>query len=307
VQIYLLVQISRVTAAAIVAFGAADIRAARAQDVITPAPEVVYFANVTAAPFKWIGRLTIPNPAKGQGWLSVCTAQFITPNVILTAGHCLGDLSEYPTGPFGDPSQGQFQLQYNSGSVTQTFKIVCGLSSPLYSLPSNYTSLPAAQQQAAQAAAHPHDFAMLLVNGTSSAGVMPYALDWKGKYSFVWRIGYPADVIGGDLMIYTPGIVFSADTIPLPSPYNLSNLVVQWGPMTDATEGMSGGAWAAPITDNKGNITSFVMIAVTSFSVDLKTDNTTSEAPAYPGAAWAAYLTAAEFNPLLQKVQNGCK
>jgi aldehyde:ferredoxin oxidoreductase len=30
-------------------------------------------------------------------------------------------------------------------------------------------------------------------------------------------------------------------------------------------------------------------------------------APAFPGGAFAAYLKAAEFNPLLKLVTNGCK
>lgn len=290
-----------------VLFGMAGVNAASAQSVITPSPEVVYFANISNAPFKWAGKLQIPNPAAGAGWVLFCTAQFITANVLLTAGHCLRDLPSYPVGPFGDPSQGLFYLQYNNGQYSQKFSIVCGLVNPLWAYPSNYNSLNAAQQQAAKIAAWPHDFAMLLVNGTSSTGTMPYALDWKGKYSFVWRLGYPADVIGGDTMVYTPGIVFPANAIPLPAGDNSANLVVQWGPMTDATEGMSGGAWAAPLVDSNGTITNFVLIAVTSFDVNLVTNGKATEAPAYPGGEWAAYLTAAEFNPLLQKVQNGCK
>lgn len=295
---------------AVAAFGVGGFGIARAQsimpDVITPSPDVVYFANVNAAPFKWAGRLEFPNPAQ-QGYVTLCTAQFITENVLLTAGHCLRDLPSYPAGPWPDPSQGAFFLQYNNGQYSQKFNIVCGLTNPLWAYPANYNSLTPAQKQAAQNAAWPHDFALLLVNGTSSTGAIPYALDLKGPFSSVWRIGYPEDVIGGDTMVWTPGIVFPANAIPLPIGDNSANLLVQWGAMTDATEGMSGGAWAAPITDVQTGNTSFTLIAVTSFNVNLLTNNQSAEAPAYPGAAWAAYLASAEFNPLLQRVQNGCK
>jgi hypothetical protein len=79
------------------------------------------------------------------------------------------------------------------------------------------------------------------------------------------------------------------------------NLVVQWGPVTDATQGMSGGAWVAhpdPLENNDTN----VLIAVTSFGPVTKSGH-----PRFPGGTFAAYLTAAEFNPLLQSVENGCK
>ena len=33
-------------------------------------------------------------------------------------------------------------------------------------------------------AAYPHDFGMILVDRDSPTGVMPYALDWKGKVTY---------------------------------------------------------------------------------------------------------------------------
>jgi hypothetical protein len=102
-------------------------------------------------------------------------------------------------------------------------------------------------------------------------------------------------------MVWAPGIVFPGDALPFPGGVNLPSLVVQWGPVTDATEGMSGGAWVE--TDDNNN----TLIAVTSFGSNIGTDSPTEEVPRFPGGTWAAYLTAAEFNPLLASVQNGCK
>jgi hypothetical protein len=77
--------------------------------------------------------------------------------------------------------------------------------------------------------------------------------------------------------------------------------VMQWGPVTDATEGMSGGAWVANISQTEGAGKN-VLIAVTSFGA-----TTQSGTPLFPGGTFAAYLKAAEFNPLLSYVSNGCK
>jgi hypothetical protein len=44
-----------------------------------------------------------------------------------------------------------------------------------------------------------------------------------------------------------------------------------------------------------------ILIAVTSFGADYQGTNP------FPGGTFAAYLTAAEFNPLLASVSNGCK
>jgi hypothetical protein len=71
--------------------------------------------------------------------------------------------------------------------------------------------------------------------------------------------------------------------------------VVHWQSLTNLTNGTSGGAWIANFSAIEG-ANKNILIAVTSFGNDL-----------YPGAEFAAYLTAAEFNPLLAFVSNGCK
>lgn len=282
--------------------GAAGVRA---QGVIVPqvASGEATSGNPSQAPFKWAGLLLVPTPTQKQpGLLSGCTAQFIAPQVLLTAGHCIKDLETNPTGPWPDPTKGTFWLQYQNNQGTP-FKIVCAAANPLWTLPANYTSMSGQQQTAAFAAAMQHDFSMILVDHPSPTGVMPYQLDWKGKFKFAWRIGYPADILGGDIVQRVGGVLFFADAIPLGS-WSLSNLAVQWGPITDATHGMSGGAWVTNLNGTEGDGKN-VLVAVTSGSPPgpQRLGNTQQ----FPGGTFAAYLTAAEFNPLLSLVSGGCK
>ena len=72
--------------------------------------------------------------------MSACTAQFIAPQVLLTAGHCIKDLETNPTGPWPDPTKGTFWLQYQNNQGTP-FKIVCAAPNPLWTLPANYSSM----------------------------------------------------------------------------------------------------------------------------------------------------------------------
>jgi hypothetical protein len=276
-----------------------------AQGVIIPRvnPEEANSGNPSLAPFKWAGLLLIPTPTKEQpNLLSGCTAQFITPQVLLTAGHCIKDLEDHPTGPWPDPTKGTYWLQYQNNQGT-AFKIVCAAANPLWAVPSNYGAMQVQERISALAAAMQHDFAMILVNGTSPTGTMPYQLDWKGKVQFAWRIGYPADILGGDIVQRVGGYIFFADSIPM-GQWSLSNLVVHWGPVTDATHGMSGGGWIVNLSSTEGAGKN-VLVAVTSGAPPgpARLGNTQE----FPGGTFAAYLTAKEFKPLLSYVSGGCQ
>jgi hypothetical protein len=256
----------------------------------------------SVAPFKWVGLLKNATSTKNapSGW--TCTAQFIKPNVLLTAAHCLIDISGGLPVNSIDPSKVTFLLQYQDGLSSQKFKTLCGAVNPQWTLPSNFNTMSISDQSGARNVAGEHDFAMVLVDGTSSTGVMEYELDWKGKYTNAARVGYPGDILNADIIQFAPGIVFFADAIPLPKGLNLPSSVVQWGPVTDATHGMSGGAWVANMSSTEGPNKN-ILIAVTSSAPQLHN----TAIPMFPGGTWAAYLTAAEFNPLLDFVSNGCK
>ena len=271
------------------------------------APVEATSGNPSVAPFKWVGLLSEPNPTKDNPNAgSSCTAQFIAPRVLLTAGHCIKDLPPDPASPPSDPKTWSFWLQFQNG-VGSKFNVVCAKENPLWALPSNYNSMTKDQQFAAMDAAYPHDFGMILVDRDSPTGVMPYALDWKGKVTYASRVGYPENILDSEIVQSVPGIVFFTDALPMNIPRygqpNMSspNIVGQWGPITDATQGMSGGAWVYNL-DPAERANSNILIAVTSFS-----PFNGYKQPFYPGGTFAAYLTAAEFNPLFTFVSNGCK
>jgi hypothetical protein len=251
--------------------------------------------NPSLAPLKWVGMLINPTPTKQSPRAVVeCTAQFIKPNVVLTAAHCVKDVTEDPTGPWYDLTKQYFVLQFQNGEGSRTFKTVCAATNPLWKVPDNYKSLSEEEQNKAFLAAAQHDYAMILVNGTSPTGVMPYKLDWKGNYSGATRVGYAANILDGKIIQQSHGVVFFADDIPMFKPADVPNLVVHWQRVIGLTSGTSGGAWIANFSTEEADDKN-ALIAVTSFS------NAT-----FPGAEMGADLRAAEFNPLLDYVSKGC-
>jgi hypothetical protein len=250
--------------------------------------------NPSLPPLKWVGLLVFPNPTpQDPNHITRCTGQFITPSVVLTAGHCLKNLQADPTGPWPDVTKATFWLQYQNDEGIP-FKILCGATNPEWTLPINYSSMTPAEQSAALNTAWQHDLAMVLVDGKSPTGAIHYELDWKGKVKEVMRVGYPNSILDSAIVQQVPGYVFFADQIPM-GPDTIPNIVVQWGPLTNFTQGSSGGGWIANFSTTEGPNNN-ILIAVTSFNAGL-----------FPGAMFAAYLTSAEFNPLLTSVSNGCK
>lgn len=261
----------------------------RVAEVTSPANT----GNPSLPPLKWVGMLKNPTPTKDQpGLYQYCTGQFITPNVVLTAGHCIKDLPDNPATTGYDLSKQSFSLQYQNGQSSQVFKTICAATPAQYALPANFKSLSGQQQNLAMLGLIQHDIGMILVNGTSPTGVMPYALDWKGKVTEAFAVGYVGDILDGEIVQQTPGYVFFADAIPI-LPQSFPNMILHWSPLTDFLS--DGGAWIVNASTAEGSNNN-ILVAVTSLALT-----------AYPGSETAAYLTAAEFNPLLKFVSNGCK
>ena len=63
-------------------------------------PQVANTGNPSVAPLKWVGLLVSPNPTKDHpNQVAECTGQFIKPNIVLTAAHCIKDVTDNPAGP----------------------------------------------------------------------------------------------------------------------------------------------------------------------------------------------------------------
>jgi hypothetical protein len=83
-------------------------------------------AWIEALKTKYLPSLRPTNP---NNKVAVCIGQFITANVVLTAGHCLKNLQTNPTGPWIDLTKQTFRLQHQNREGTQ-FKVVCGAINP---------------------------------------------------------------------------------------------------------------------------------------------------------------------------------
>jgi hypothetical protein len=249
--------------------------------------------NPAVAPIKWAGLVmnTISNTQ-----FEYCTGQFIAPRVVLTAGHCVQDIDK---GTWNDVSKMTFILQFQNGEGSHVYKAVCTAALDSYSHPSNYASLNKDQQEAADMTAHQSDYAMILVDSDSLTGTITWQGDWKGKWLGATRIGYPGDILNGEVIQEAHGIVFFADSIPIftnnGAIVSYPNLVVHWQRNTKLTQGSSGGAWIANFDPDEGK-GSNIAITVSSFIMT-----------SLPGAIFGPYLTTDKVNSLLQFTQNGCK
>jgi Trypsin len=243
--------------------------------------------DVNAIPFKWAGMLRFKGP---DGNRYLCSGQFIAPQVVLTAGHCLYDLQRRAYS-----SDFTFLLQYDRGTYSHEYRWRCASKPAQYSLPAAFDSHSDDQKKIDLFRADQYDYAMILVNSPSITG---YFKNWdgswkKGDWHGATRIGYPADVMNAQLMQEAHGVVFFPDDIPFVPGASFPRLLalLQFSPYL--TEGTSGGGWI-------GNLSSVdapdnnVLVSVNSFHL-----------PKLPVMEFGPQFDKDQFRSLLNHVASG--
>ncbi len=236
-------------------------------------------------PYKWVGRLQFKS-ASGNTYL--CSAQFIAPKVILTAGHCI---KNYENNSFH--SDFIFLLQYRNGSYSHRYRGLCASVPAGYSLPANYSSESAEQKETDRFAASQYDYGMILLNAPSATGYFrAWQGSWKaGDWHGATKIGYPGDLAAGEELQSAHGALLFADDIWGVDTW--PQLLALWQFNPYLTQGMSGGGWVGSLSpvEAPGNN---VLISLSSFDIT-----------SHPEMAFGPQFNTTVFNALLDHVASG--
>jgi V8-like Glu-specific endopeptidase len=130
--------------------------------------------NPEQYPLAWAGKLFFTT---AQGVDKVCSGQFISSSVVLTAAHCVQDRE---TGRYN--GNFQFALQYHQGNYSQVYAWNC-----------------AATLNGWVTEGYRWDYAMIRVNGQSASGHIGWKYNWQ-NYGSVAVIGYPVDIASGQIV-----------------------------------------------------------------------------------------------------------
>jgi hypothetical protein len=246
-----------------------------APEIVQIKPDLSSTANPSITPLKWSGMLV--NTGLGEnGDISVrCTAQFISPKVILTAAHCIQSTA---SGEFYDISRMFFLLQYQNGEYSKLYRPVC-LSRFDGFMPSAGSLLDPLER-------YQWDYAMILLDGENQTGHFNLEVEWRGKYEKAMMTGYPAEVLDGEIIQIAAG--------PLGTTTDLQNIVsLDHKDHPNMTRGTSGGAYVANFSRNEGAGWNLA-ISVSSF---FRT--------AHPEISYGPYFTSAA-KQLFEYVSSGC-
>lgn len=225
--------------------------------------------NPAIAPLKWAGLLVNTDAFEKDGhtWSVNCTGQFITERVVLTAAHCI----QSEEGAFYDVNKMYFLLQYQYNGFSQSYRPIC-----------------ASRFDGWRSSGSPHlqwDYAMILMDHPSLTGYYNIAVDWRGKFSGATATGYPASLLGGEVIEKAHGELLSISDVP-------NEFALKHG-KDKFTQGSSGGAWVANF-DSKVDADHNIIVSVSSIVVRDK-----------PGLSFGPYFTS-DFKQLLEYVGNGC-
>ncbi|MCB1499600.1 MAG: trypsin-like serine protease [Bauldia sp.] len=190
--------------------------------------------NVLSKPLYWAGKLFFRAPDGDY----VCSGQFISPNVVLTAAHCVRDSD---TGAWYQDLI--FALQYNSGQYGAVYSYDCVATRNSWVQPGFEKFLS--------------DYAMIRVDKPSRTGNFGTHWGWRGAYNEANKIGYPGGVADGEVIQVEHGPIAFVDG------------VVQLTHGNTADQGgSSGGAWIGQYSDAEGNNDGNYIISVESFGYD---------------------------------------
>lgn len=220
--------------------------------------------DANTIPLRWAGKLFF----KEKDGDFICSGQFVTDRVVVTAAHCLRDQK---TGEWYDDFV--FALQYDRGHSSRNYGYEC-----------------VATKQGWVSGDDPYywDVGMILVNGTSRTGHFGYYTGWSlNDIPRAAKVGYPADILDGEVVQIDSGNLFAPD--------DSEGLVgLRHGNAKNAG-GSSGGAWVANYANRIGQNTNRI-IGLTSHH---RGDDTT--------ISYSAYLQEENFKTLLDYVGRGCR
>jgi V8-like Glu-specific endopeptidase len=189
-----------------------------------------YSGNVNSMPLQWAGKLVYTTP-EGDSW---CSAQFISPHVVLTAAHCVRDIK---TGKFYENFA--FELQYDDGNYSEKYPYECAATKNGWVQEGSEKFL--------------YDFAMIRVGSESKTGHLGASWNWSG-IGRATRIGYPQGNYDGERIQVDGGSI------------SVDNGIVELRTQSRADpHGSSGGAWVA---DYSASLVGNRVIAVQSFIYD---------------------------------------
>jgi V8-like Glu-specific endopeptidase len=165
----------------------------------------------------------------------VCSAQFISKRVLLTAAHCVRDDE---TGDFYDDIV--FALQYDKGKYLKAYDYDCAATLNGWVQPGDEKWT--------------YDFAMILVQEDSKSGWFGTTWNWNG-FDQATKIGYPGGILNGQVIQVDAG------------PISVENGIVELRHGNQADQGgSSGGAWIGDYSTAKGDYNH--IISVESFGYD---------------------------------------